>query len=892
MKKILIAAGNYDIVSQVRQSLSGLPYEIYTAYSHYDTLFMLRQKPIDVVLVDSTMFDRKTGGKTLLALADLVASPPLIAYAQSDPLINSAQTIVAQTTTNARNAQIVYTSDLERPSLFKILAEVLHLPFPIVDTHEHNDLYDTSPKALLLWRDEEIQTLFSLSRSLTEVLDLTEVLQRVVMAARHLTDADEGILLMPDGETGQFYLRAEVGVDSEVAHTFRVKQQDSYAGQVFETGEPVLIGAGAPLKVKTQYFVNSLLYVPISLQNERIGVLGVNNRFKKSVFNSRHQELLTNLAAYAAIAIENARVHGQSVQRTKELKALVESGEAINSSLSMETTLLNISQQLVTLLNGGRLDIYQWKREVNSAKSKGNKTPQNEPMVLSRYFRSVWRVGYAPAISLKNRPLLQGALKNNVLLINLERREQTEEIAQLNKVGATALLAIPMMSEGQPLGLILAYYTKEMSKSPPEEAIQRAQAIGMEAITVLVHQHETMHNHAYRSADEVNTLLGSAWCEFALVGQDRRSLLVLISVGQATWLQHPYIDYDLAQFTDMLNLLRSQQAVKASANGDTSTLGSLSVLEAVNGRAVLGLPLINQGKSIGFVLFVDTERQRTFSEREIDLARAVVSQGATALQNAHLVHDLEMSFQELRTAQDRLVRGARLSAMGELAGAVAHQVNNPLTTIVLDAELLLMDSNMNTRARESLDAILRSGKRAASVVRRLLTMTSVRGDNAPYAEPVNVIDTVEETLSLIRAHVQREGVKVNHHIDVNVETPPTVMAMRDDLSDLWLNLLMNAHDALIGRSQAEMGVNVSYHENDDYITVTVWDNGVGIEDSIKDKIFEPFFTTKPMGEGTGLGLHICRQIIDRVGGSIDVEGNPQIGARFIVRLPVIRSEIG
>jgi signal transduction histidine kinase len=361
-------------------------------------------------------------------------------------------------------------------------------------------------------------------------------------------------------------------------------------------------------------------------------------------------------------------------------------------------------------------------------------------------------------------------------------------------------------------------------------------------------------------------------------------------VGEAVWLQRNYTDPTLTEFTDMLNLLRSQQPVWASANGDTSTLGSLSALEKVNARAMLGLPLVNQGKPIGFVILVDTERQRTFSEREIDLARAVVSQGSTALQNAHLLRELEISVQDLKTAQDRLVRGARLSAMGELAGAVAHQVNNPLTTIVLDAELLLMDSNLSPKSRESLDAILRSGKRAASVVRRLLTMTTVRPDSPHQTEEVNVIETIQETLSLIRAHVQRDGVQVVSRIDVHDEIPLT-MAARDDLSDLWLNLLMNAHDALAGRSGAEMGADVVYQPGDSTLTVSIWDNGPGIPEEIRDRIFEPFFTTKPIGEGTGLGLHICRQIIDRIGGSIELDSSPQLGTQFVVRLPVVRSEI-
>jgi transcriptional regulator with GAF, ATPase, and Fis domain len=91
-------------------------------------------------------------------------------------------------------------------------------------------------------RIDEIQTLMALSQSLTEVLELTEVLNRVVEAARRLTNADEGMILLPDDEVGQLYLRAKVGIDVEAARNFRIKTQDTLAGQVFSSGQPILIG--------------------------------------------------------------------------------------------------------------------------------------------------------------------------------------------------------------------------------------------------------------------------------------------------------------------------------------------------------------------------------------------------------------------------------------------------------------------------------------------------------------------------------------------------------------------------------------------------------------------------------------------------------------------------
>jgi signal transduction histidine kinase len=285
------------------------------------------------------------------------------------------------------------------------------------------------------------------------------------------------------------------------------------------------------------------------------------------------------------------------------------------------------------------------------------------------------------------------------------------------------------------------------------------------------------------------------------------------------------------------------------------------------------------------VLFADTQRNRVYSQREIDMGQAIVGQAATALENARLVLDLEGKVQALKDAQDRLVRSARLSAMGELAAAVAHQINNPLAAIMMDTEMMLQDESPDSPNYASLQTISRAGKRASSVARRLLAIARPGDPNAPTV-PIDVLDTIEGVLSLVKAHVERDRIQI--YPKLPTEKLPPVWAGPGQLDDIWLNLLMNAHDALVGREGAKIGIEARHLPSDDYIEVVVWDNGPGIPDDIKAEIFEPFFTTKPVGEGTGLGLHICRQVVERVGGSISIDSQYNDGTRFLVRLPIKR----
>jgi signal transduction histidine kinase len=252
------------------------------------------------------------------------------------------------------------------------------------------------------------------------------------------------------------------------------------------------------------------------------------------------------------------------------------------------------------------------------------------------------------------------------------------------------------------------------------------------------------------------------------------------------------------------------------------------------------------------------------------------------------VRDLEQSLVELRETQEKLVQTARLSAMGELAAVVAHQINNPLTTITVETAMMLEYEPKDSDNYESLQAIYRAGNRAAGVARRLLAISR---PNDPQTTPefVDVVDTVEGILSLVGTHIERRNIKI--HTRLPDQKIPAVLAIKGQLDDVWLNLLMNAHDALGDRPASQIGVEVAYRQIDESIVVRVWDNGPGIPDELIERIFKPFFTTKRPGEGTGLGLHVCRQVVEKAGGFITVESAMNKGTRFTIELPTVKNEM-
>ena len=181
-------------------------------------------------------------------------------------------------------------------------------------------------------RVKELSILYSIGKSVTTLLDQEKVLNRIVEAAVYVTGAEEGTLMLVDKDSGELYMRAARGLGEKYARGFRLRVEDSIAGQVVKTGQPFLESGDAQrLKVKTGYLVKSLMYVPLKAGQEVIGVLSVDNKVSNTPFTESDVYLLSALADYASIAIVNARLYTEVksfseeleqkvVERTKELQ--------------------------------------------------------------------------------------------------------------------------------------------------------------------------------------------------------------------------------------------------------------------------------------------------------------------------------------------------------------------------------------------------------------------------------------------------------------------------------------------------------------------------------------------------------------------------------------------
>ena len=390
-------------------------------------------------------------------------------------------------------------------------------------------------------------------------------------AAKNLTDAEEGMILLPDDDGTGLLLRARVGIDIETARNFRVKTNDTIAGTVFKSGHPSSRGEQGLQKVKTEYLVKALLYVPILLKGEPIGVLGVNNRTKDTLFDKHHEELLSNLASYAAIAIENARIHEESINRANELEILVQASQVVNSSLSLDQTLQNICRQLAQVLNVSRTEIYEWDRGENQLRS------------LARYQHSIWRLGEGPTIdSTELVKYFEQVNENRPFWIKANNKDLLSEAHFVREQGAGSMLVLPIRAENKLLGTLHAFFIDEpFHQSVPTSTRHRLQVLAQDLMKeIILNPAEAQTEKVFELADEINNLVGSDWCQVNVYLEARRVLSVIAETGSGAWLDQPCPYIDLVVHPDLQQALRTKSHINIQLGLETATDGFLAIIEA------------------------------------------------------------------------------------------------------------------------------------------------------------------------------------------------------------------------------------------------------------------------------------------------------------------------
>lgn len=304
--------------------------------------------------------------------------------------------------------------------------------------------------------------------------------------------------------------------------------------------------------------------------------------------------------------------------------------------------------------------------------------------------------------------------------------------------------------------------------------------------------------------------------------------------------------------------------------------------------------LLRDGAQVIGALQAASSHPNTFDEIDRVALESLAGILTTVARNVRQYTSLQNTIQELRATQSelkrqmeiqrlterRLIQAAKLAAVGEMAAGVAHELNNPLTTVVGFSELALEEIPKDSPLYADLEMVLREARRAREVVRRLLD----------FARPGEITRTrydfnqiVQDVVSLVRHLLHTSGIQHTLQLEDNL---PWVYVSVNQIKQVLLNLIHNAIQAMPLGGELTIITQRAERENRSWIVCHIKDTGIGILPEDRKHLFEPFFTTKAKQGGTGLGLSISYNIIADHGGTIEVESEHQRGSCFSIWLPI------
>lgn len=304
------------------------------------------------------------------------------------------------------------------------------------------------------------------------------------------------------------------------------------------------------------------------------------------------------------------------------------------------------------------------------------------------------------------------------------------------------------------------------------------------------------------------------------------------------------------------------------------------------------MPLRARERIIGVLNLAKSLNQKAFSESDLKFLTTLLSHISFAVENARLLEEARKAAIELRKvvqekslqldqAQQQVLQSMKLSALGQLIAGVAHELNNPLTT-VLGYSQLLMGKIHDRKMRQELTNIFEGARLAAKIVQNLLSFSRQEPAEKRLA---NLNDILSRVLEMTAYELRASHIEVDTYFAPNL---PPVMVDANQLQQVFLNLITNARHAMLEQDRPRHLTLRSYTYGD-CLRIECADSGLGIAPEHVDHVFDPFFTTKDEGTGTGLGLSVSYGIVKAHNGQITVETQVGVGTKFVVEFPLDES---
>lgn len=303
---------------------------------------------------------------------------------------------------------------------------------------------------------------------------------------------------------------------------------------------------------------------------------------------------------------------------------------------------------------------------------------------------------------------------------------------------------------------------------------------------------------------------------------------------------------------------------------------------------------LKEGDDVLGIIDVESREQNAFLHNDLIAMESLAGILASVISSANQYQKLQETVRQLRmteielnarmeaqrSAENRLLQAAKLAAVGEMAAGIAHELNNPLTTVTGFSELVLDELPADSAYRDELEMVLKEARRASGVVRRLLDF-SRQGEHVRTRADLN--EVVNDVIALTRHLIQTNNVNLILELDQKL---PWISIDTNQMKQVLLNLIHNALQAMKLGGELQVITYQAVRAEQNWAVISVKDSGVGIIFADQAQIFQPFFTTKGSSGGTGLGLSVTYGIVTNHGGTIEISSEPDQGSEFAVWLPI------
>ncbi len=599
------------------------------------------------------------------------------------------------------------------------------------------------------------------------------------------------------------------------------------------------------------------------------------------------EQLLNIVANQVAIAVENSRLYDGVLRRAAEQQSLVEAGHLLASTLKVEEVLQRFTELVRTRL---RVDVVRiWLHEHDTDYRLAAQAGLAEKPELSH-------MRFAPGEGAVGR-IMEHLTPLQIPDLQVDPRFRERAWAQAE--GLLSFVGVPLMLDDVPIGVLLCW-TRQRQEFTADD-VTLAQALATSAAVGIrnarLHEETQLRLRHTETLVAVSQALGATLDLTEVLRRATREMVRALGgdTGVA-WLRSP----DRTHFVPLVGyhipkdvvgtpvaaalrlddpVIRALLAAKgpiAASDSQQEAWSSAPAVQTLAHKSMLIQPIHWKDELIGGFSVLWLKGMHRFTPDELRLTEGIALQSAMAVENSRLFEGVKEQMAELKRTQAQLVQSTKLAAIGELAANIAHEINNPLTTVLGFASFLAERIPPTDPMREELGLIQEEASRARDIVRDLLQFSRQR-DFSPENADVNTV--LEQVIAMVRRQGALNVITVEERYERDL---PAVELDVSRIKQVFLNIINNAvyvmpnGGSLTVRTEtANGGVRIAFA-----------DTGPGIAPEHRDRIFDPFFTTKPEVSGTGLGLSVSLGIVQSHGGTIEVETEVGRGTTFTVALPL------